>query len=115
MENKYDFPPPVDEKLYFGNCILVNKENNELLDITLDTWNKIYEKLFGGFEDLNNDEELSEDELDDIPLVMKTRDGYLKDGFICDDRGGGLSMDEDDDEEDEEDFFEEDNENIIIN
>lgn len=117
MENKYDFPPPVDEKLYFGTCILVNKDSNnskELSDITLDTWNQIYEKLFGGFEDLNDNEELSEDELDDIPLVMKTRDGYLKDGFICEDRGA-LSMDEEEDEDDEEDFSDEGNENIIVN
>jgi hypothetical protein len=23
MENKYDFPPPVDKELYFGSCALV--------------------------------------------------------------------------------------------
>ena len=30
MENKYDFPPPVDSVLYFGTCALVRiNENND--------------------------------------------------------------------------------------
>ena len=24
-ENKYDFPPPIDSKLFFGNCVIVAK------------------------------------------------------------------------------------------
>ena len=45
--------------------------------------NKVYEKLFGGFEDLKSESE-SEDELDEVPDDMKTKDGYLKDGFVVD-------------------------------
>ncbi len=26
QENKYDFPPPTDKDLYFGNCVLVRRE-----------------------------------------------------------------------------------------
>ena len=49
---------------------------------------KMYEKLFGGFEDLTltcvEDEE-EEDELENIPKSMKTKKGgYLKDGFVVD-------------------------------
>lgn len=87
-ENKYDFPPPVDNELYFGNCILLNYENDELSNLTQEEWLDVYEKLFGGFENLNDtldDDELEEDELDDIPDEMKTKDGYLKDGFVVDD------------------------------
>ena len=29
MENKYDFPPPVDKKLYFGSCALVGLTKDE--------------------------------------------------------------------------------------
>ena len=87
-ENKYDFPPPVDSELYFGNCMLLNYENNELSDLTKEEWLCVYEKLFGGFENLNDtleEDEKEEDELDDISDEMKTKDGYLKDGFVVDD------------------------------
>ena len=92
-ENKYDFPPPVDTKLFFGACVLVGsvKDSNndkKLCNMTLDLWNKIYEKLFGGFENLAltvvEDEE-EEDELLAIPASKKTKKGgYLKDGFVVD-------------------------------
>jgi hypothetical protein len=88
MENKYDFPPPIDKELYFGSCALVgmirdDSNNKSLINLTIELWNKIYEKLFGGFEDLaltcvEDDEE--EDELETIPKHMKTKKGgYLKD------------------------------------
>ena len=83
-ENKYDFPPPVDKDLYFGNCcvICIDEETDTIIDLTTSIWNKIYEKLFGGFEDLDDDEEPSEDELEGVPASMKTHSGYLKDGFV---------------------------------
>ena len=81
-ENKYDFPPPVDNELYFGTCGLINIGNeNKIIDLTINEWNKIYEKLFGGFEDLNSNEEESEDELLNVPDKLKSN-GYLKDGFV---------------------------------
>ena len=93
MENKYDFPPPVDKKLYFGSCALVgmirdDSNNKSLINLSIELWNKIYEKLFGGFEDLaltcvEDDEE--DDELENIPKHIKTKKGgYLKDGFVVD-------------------------------
>jgi hypothetical protein len=91
-ENKYDFPPPIDNKLYYGNCLLVGyiKEEsvNKPISLTLSIWEKIYEKLFGGFEDLALcvlDDEEEEDELENIPKSQKTKKGgYLKDGFVID-------------------------------
>ena len=108
-ENKYDFPPPVDKKLYFGSCVLVgmirdDKNNRSNINLTLELWNKIYEKLFGGFEDLvttSREDEEEEDELDNIPKHMKTKKGgYLKDGFVVDssDTDGDYEDDDDDDE-----------------
>ena len=91
MENKYDFPPPVDNKLYFGSCALVGmiKDIKCLyINLTVDLWNKIYEKLFGGFENLAvtcNEDDEEEDELKNIAKNMKTKKGgYLKDGFVVD-------------------------------
>lgn len=106
MENKYDFPPPVDSTLFFGSCILVGLDaTGNMQDLKLETWNHVYEVLFGGFEDLGDDSE-DETELDtddEIEMlretakeqgvnvvIKKTKDGYINDGFVVDD-------DEDDD------------------
>jgi len=116
MENKYDFPPPIDTTLFFGSCAIicaVRKEDGtfEMCDLTLDLWEKIYEKLFGGFEDLAAtcaEDEAEEDELANIPDSMKTKQGYLKDGFVidsdesdsCDDKSNSGSSSELDETED---------------
>ena len=89
-ENKYDFPPPIDTKLFFGSCAILayfKKEDGSksYTDLNLQLWNKIYEKLFGGFEDLATtakEDEEEEDELANIPKEKKTKQGYLKDGFV---------------------------------
>ena len=80
QENKYEFPPPVDNVLYFGGCLLVSNDG----DLTKDLWKSIYDKLYGGFEDLDESdrEESSDDEDDALP---KTKEGYAKNGFIVDD------------------------------
>ena len=99
-ENKYDFPPPIDTTLFFGACVIVCKEcmtNKDVIlcDLSLELWEKIYEKLFGGFEDLALtciEDEAEEDELANIPAEKKTKNGYLKDGFVVD------SDDDDDDD-----------------
>lgn len=81
-ENKYDFPPPIDKELYFGTCCLIRKNGEDIIEFSASEWNKVYEKLFGGFEDIQEDESKSEDELDVIPKELKTKSGYLKDGFV---------------------------------
>lgn len=99
-ENKYEFPPPIDTKLFYGSCVItaetiLNKEkvnSKKYTNLSLSLWNKIYEKLFGGFEDLKTlakEDEEDEDELENIPKKYKTKHGYLKDGFVVDssDRG----------------------------
>jgi hypothetical protein len=127
-ENKYDFPPPIDTKLFFGNCALValapnDKGEKVYTDLSLALWNKIYEKLFGGFEDLAAtaaEDEAEEDELANVPKEKKTKQGYLKDGFVVDSSDTEESeyvTEEDDgddaDASDEEEDTEEDN-NIVI-
>jgi hypothetical protein len=110
-ENKYDFPPPVDSTLFFGNCVLVahvKKENSEygLCHLTLELWNKIYEKLFGGFEDLAvtcAEDENEVDELEGVSVEKKTKHGYLKDGFVVDsDEDEEYGSDDDDDDDSDE-------------
>lgn len=83
-ENKYEFPPPNDNFLLFGNCIVLVKNSEGYGNLTIETWDKIYNKLFGGFESLGEeDSELSEDE--EVPQDKLTKHGYKKDGFVVDD------------------------------
>jgi len=85
-ENKYEFPPPVDNELYFGSvALLAFSEDEEILDLYSETWEKIYEDLYGGFEDLGDEDSSEEDELEDVPDEFKTKEGYLKDGFVVPD------------------------------
>jgi hypothetical protein len=116
-ENKYDFPPPVDKVLYFGNCALVqvfNKDHDSFTNLSKDLWLKIYEKLFGGFEDIGdeNDDDDEPDELATIKKEMKTKKtGYLKDGFVVDSEEEVVASDIEVDEEsdDTDDSNESDN------
>jgi len=115
-ENKYDFPPPVDSKLFFGNCVLVGFMKDETnvnltpVSLTLELWEKLYEKLFGGFEDLTAsavEDEEEEDELENVPKSMKTKKGgYLKDGFV---------VDSDEDEESDEYETDDDSSDLLAN
>jgi len=117
-ENKYDFPPPVDTTLFFGNCVLVSTIKKDdgtfgLVSLSLEQWDKMYEKLFGGFEDLAAtcaEDEAEEDELDNIPDSKKTKQGYLKDGFVVDsdsDEKDNYGSDDSDGDEDETEDSEE--------
>jgi hypothetical protein len=118
-ENKYDFPPPVDKTLFFGNCVLLAKqwkEELEYVNLSVDLWTKMYEKLFGGFENLcdtANVDEDEEDELDNIPSNLKTKEGYLKDGFVVSSSDEELEDgDEDVDGEEEDEDVEDDLEDV---
>jgi hypothetical protein len=84
QENKYEFPPPIDNTLFFGNCLLINKQNGKPAHLRVVDWEAIYDYLYGGFEDIGDEEsdELSEDEENDVPL---NKYGYAKDGFVVDD------------------------------
>ena len=83
QENKYEFPPPIDNILFFGSCILVNKINNTAHNLSSKEWKSIYNQLYGGFEDLDADvSDESEDSDDNLP---KTKSGYMKDDFVVDD------------------------------
>ena len=87
--NKFDLPPPVDKTLYYGSIIVVkhndkNVQNSNVENISLNEWEQFYEKLFGGFEDLDDEDSYSEEE--EIPEHLKTKQGYSKeDGFIVSD------------------------------
>lgn len=110
QENKYEFPPPIDSVLFFGGCVLVAKSETDdsIIDLRVSSWNKIYEILMGGFEDLDlgEDVEDGDDENEDVDPNLIGKNGYMKDGFVV----------EDDDvefEEDREDLIEEEEEDLV--
>jgi len=85
QENKYEFPPPIDNALFFGSCVLVCKSQNDVIDISPKDWETIYDQLYGGFEDISakdTDDDDSDEEDDALP---RTKEGYVKDGFIVED------------------------------
>ena len=52
QENKYDLPPPLDNKLFFNKMLLIKHSFEEYSDgtemnLSLDEWSSIYENLFG--------------------------------------------------------------------
>ena len=119
FENKYDFPPPLDNKLFFGSCAIlaynIDKNEKKYTDLPLELWYKLYENLFGGFEDLSSTEKEDEEEIDelkDVPAEHKTKQGYLKDGFVVDSSDTEeISLS---DEDDEDETTEEEEENVEL-
>lgn len=89
QENKYELPPPIDEIIFFGNMAIVARLNKEVAcNLSAKKWKLVYEKLFGGFEDLSATAQADENEVDELALIpdsKKTKNGYLKDGFVVDD------------------------------
>ena len=113
-ENKYDFPPPVDNSLYYGTCALIRVDNKDhIMNLTSDVWLKLYEKLFGGFEelyddggeeednDIGDDEEEEEEEVLNKPLQKRKKVKIAK--KVDDEDDGGEDDDDDDDDEDDDD------------
>ena len=101
-ENKFELPPPVDNKLYFGTMIVIaNKKKDysfedDIVDMTKEMWDDFYNKAMGGFESLGDEDEYSEEE--QHPKEDLTENGYLKDGFVVDD-DEDVEIDDDDDED----------------
>lgn len=63
-ENKYEFPPPMDNQMFFGKCILLGFVNNkEYFSLTEELWEKI------SFQ-LNNQQE-SEEILKSKKIIYK--------------------------------------------
>lgn len=100
-ENKYEFPPPIDEVLLFGTVCIIkrNADTQDIEGLSLEEWQKVYEDLFGGFDDVGNSSDDDERSMDSEIYEDEeyTEDGYLKDGFVI--------SDEDNDELEEEEYL----------
>jgi hypothetical protein len=102
QENKFEFPPPIDNTLFFGNCVIINKVNNVPTTLSAKEWESIYDYLYGGFEDIG-DEDSEEEDDDDDDDVPRTKSGYVKDDFVVDDDDEDSEEEEEEEEEEESD------------
>ncbi len=82
-ENKYEFPPPIDNTLFFGSCAVINMEDDKIVDMNASEFKDIMDHLQGGYSDLDSEETEESDDSD--PAVPKTKQGYVKDDFVVDD------------------------------
>ena len=107
-ENKYEFPPPIDNILFFGSCAAILYVNEKMTDMGTQEFKDIMDHLYGGYSDIGDSEDEVEDEEDDTGLP-KTKHGYVKDDFVV----SSDAEDEDDfseEEEEEEEIIESDEE-----
>jgi len=97
-ENKYDFPPPVDNSLYYGTCALIRvDEKDRIINLSADVWLKLYEKLFGGFEELDDDG--GEEEEDDVGDEEEEEEEEVE--IVNKPKKKGKKEEEDEDEEED--------------
>jgi hypothetical protein len=123
QENKYEFPPPMDNTLFFGNCVAVrrDKPGGQIIGLKAAEWEVIYESLYGGFEDIemSDSEDDDDDEYDSDDELPKTKTGYAKDDFVVDDDDDEEDDDDDedhddDDDDEDDDMDEEDDDDGIV-
>ena len=112
-ENKFELPPPVDSLLLYGSMAVLVSKDNEFVEIEEQDFQDIIETLMGGFEDIGDEDTISEtsdmNDDDDLDNAKFTKNGYVKDGFVVNSDGD----DEDDDEDDEELESEEEEDEIV--
>jgi len=105
-ENKYEFPPPIDNVLFFGSCAAVLYVNDKMTDMGQQEFKDIMEHLYGGYSDIGDSDEDEEEDDDDDTGLPKTKHGYVKDDFVV----SSDAEDDDDGSDVEEEIIESDEE-----
>ena len=96
QENSHDLPPNAtcycdgfdksDTDLLYGEAYAIKYSDDKIQDFEIEEYAKHYSKLFGGFEDLGDEDEYSEDELENVDPKLLTSQGYFKDDFVVSDK-----------------------------
>ena len=61
--NKHELPPPIDNNILYNDLIVIKTDlKNNIQDLTKDEYDKYYETLFGGFEELGSEDTDTDDE-----------------------------------------------------
>ena len=68
-ENKHELPPPLDSNLCFGDIILIASTTPSLysspVSFKTEEYEAFYTKVFGGFEDIDSEEEEDDEDIQD--------------------------------------------------
>jgi hypothetical protein len=108
-ENKFEFPPPIDNVLFFGNCAAVlSTENGAASDMTPEEFTDIIDNLNGGYSDIGSEDSEDEDDDEEDIGLPKTKHGYVKDDFVVSSDAEDEDSFEDFDEEEEEELDDDD-------
>ena len=115
-ENKHELPPPMDEKQYFSDILVVASKKGSTwehpVSFTPDMYEEAYEHIFqGGAQndsdddsDRNTDDESSEEEKEDQEEhVMTSKKKAAEDDGVPEDEADGSESEKDDVEEEEGD------------
>jgi hypothetical protein len=71
QKNAYNFPPPIEESVFYGNCLLVCTERN----LTAKLWDSLFESIYEKYDnDELDDDEDTEELLDDQDSVVAEDD-----------------------------------------
>ena len=62
-ENKYELPPPLENSLFFDDLYLLKYKNEAFCDLLINEYNKFYEDSYGGFENICNSDDETEESL----------------------------------------------------
>jgi hypothetical protein len=98
-ENKHELPPPHDEPLFFGDIVVTSSTG----DLTVDEWLVFYDAAFGGFEDLDSEDEENgeEEEEEDEEEEDDEEEEEVDEGDAGDEDEGDAGDDSDADEDSE--------------
>lgn len=103
-ENKKELPPPIDNKIYFGNVYAIAHHNESCVDLSISNFENFYDSAFGGFEDIGNEDSWSEEveeDTDDREFINDDTESPKKD--IIEEESEEYKFSEDDETTDEED------------
>jgi transcription elongation factor S-II len=85
-ENKYEFPPPYDSLLPFGDVVLIASQSKSLVTpvaYAVAQWETFYEQAMGGFDSIGSEEELlgdvdeSDEEIDAVPSDVEEEEEVI--------------------------------------
>ena len=68
-ENKHELPPPLDETLVFGDILVIGSKTNTdwqtPITITLEQYEKFYNKQFGGLDEIGSEDSDTDEEAEE--------------------------------------------------
>ncbi len=113
-ENKHELPPPYDDTLFFGDILVVASKgsvwNQEFQSFLPEMYDTFYEKAFGGFENIEEEDESDESSDDESDVLAEIEEEVVEEKEVEDDESEDDESEEEEEESDEEENEPEDGE-----